>query len=203
MRNLLASFIVMFCVVSFAVGPVMATDEEMTLIQPKEQWLFNPNVDRMVAIGLHEGDTRMWMNVDDIPDGKGGVITALCLEDLISQPIFPAAAPARGGGMFCLADIVPVFFPLQFTATAYVSGGRNPQTGEAIKIPAKKINDCAIFVEYAQTTTAIPLLHTISCLDQSAGAVIRGAFKSIAVEARQNTLKIRFTMFLTGGSPVE
>jgi hypothetical protein len=148
MRNLLASFIVMFGVVSFAVGPVMATDEEMTLIQPKDQWLYNPNVDRLVAMGITQGERRVWMD-EVIPDGTGVMISALCIKELTSQEVFPAVAPARGGGMFCLDDIMPVFFPVQFSATVITSDGRNPQTGEAIKKKPGKINiflNCAIFV---------------------------------------------------------
>ena len=162
MRSLIASFIVMVCLVSFTVGSVGATD----VAPPNHPKLFDPNKVRFLAMGLPQGETRKWM--DEIIPNDNGDIMALCLKYLTTQQLFPAAGPAFGNGMFCLANPVTVVTPFQFLATGIVSHGRNPQTGAAIKIPAKKILNCTILVENVTMTssTSNSLLHTVTCTNE-------------------------------------
>ena len=152
MRSLTASFIVMFCVVTFTVGPVAATEPGL----PNQPKLFNPATDRIVAMGLPQGETRVWMDVM-IPNDNGGIM-ALCLKYLTTQRIFPAAGPARGGGMFCLADLM-VAGPFQWSADVHTfirtAGG-----DQEIHV---SFEDCKILVEDVTITTTLPTLHTITC----------------------------------------
>ncbi len=151
MRRLLASFIVMFCLVSFTVGPVAATDPGL----PNHPKLYNPNEVRILAMGLPQG-TRVWMDVN-IPNGNGGIM-ALCLKYLIAQPIFPAAGPARGGSMFCLANLM-VETPFQSKADVHIfnrsTGGSMPHSFVC--------NDALILIGNTTGTTTMPRTLTITC----------------------------------------
>ena len=152
MRSLTASFIVMFCVVSFTVGPVAATDPGL----PNHPKLLNPATDRMVVMGIPEDEPRMWMDVT-LPNGNGGIM-ALCLKYLIAQQVFPGAAPALGGNLFCLSNLI-VAGPFQWSADVHTfirtAGG-----DQEIHV---SFEDCKILVEDVTITTTLPTLHTITC----------------------------------------
>jgi len=178
MRSLIASFIVMVCLVSFTVGSVGATD----VAPPNHPKLFDPNKVRFLAMGLPQGETRKWMD-EIIPNDNGGIM-ALCLKYLTTQKLFPAAGPAFGNGMFCLANPVTVT-PFQFLATGIVSHGRNPQTGEAIKIPAKKVLNCTILVENVTMTSSTSnplLLHTVACTNEMQPPSFIGTYYDSSIE---------------------
>lgn len=151
MKSLLAVFIAIFGLVSFTVGSVAAKNGAAA----NHTKLFNPNTNRLIAIGLPPGETRTW--VDEIIFDDDGDIRGLCLKNLTGQRIFPAAGPAVGGGMVCLADLVPVG-PFQFSATVVIpTDQKAPTDSEIKKFSAKLLKKgskgdsiilkCSIFIE--------------------------------------------------------
>ncbi len=95
--------------------------------------------------------------VVNIPNGNGGIM-ALCLKYLIAQPIFPAAGPARGGSMFCLANLM-VETPFQSKADVHIfnrsTGGSMPHSFVC--------NDALILIGNTTGTTTMPRTLTITC----------------------------------------
>jgi hypothetical protein len=152
MRRLLTSFIVMFCVVSFTVGPVAATDPGL----PNQINIVEPSVHTVVLMAIPQGQTREWTR-KNIPNGNGGIM-AICLDYLLGQRVYPAAAPTLGGNMICLADLLGG--PFQWKAAVHTF---------TRLVPGKPIHhticdDALILAEFATTTTEFTT-HTISCDD--------------------------------------
>jgi hypothetical protein len=108
--------------------------------------LLSADEDRVILGGLPPGESRVWK--ERVFSHGDGVTTALCAEDLTLQPIFPAAAPARGAGVLCLADLT-VLGPQELTATVYLSGRLIGSSRQVVVQP-----DCRIFVE--EESTPVP-----------------------------------------------
>ncbi len=226
MRNLLASFIVMFCVVSFTVGPVAAKNGA----QPNHPKLFNPKTDRFVAIGLPQGENRVW--VDEVIPTEERDIVALCLKDLTSQRMFPGAGPAVRGSMFCLADIETVFYPFQLSATVIVRHARNPFTASPAIFRAKPhsfpskgpsdrdikkfsskvlkkgskgdalIPNCSILIENEPIISGGTISeepsrqHVITCSSTAGPTSLYGAFRSGAIDGGQSEVPVDLELVL-------
>ena len=124
-------------IVLCAVQPSPAQADSMAL--PNRPPLLSPDEDRVFVGGLPPGERRV-LKERIFSDGE--VITsALCAENLMLQPIFPAGAPARGQGVWCLADLT-VRGPQELTATVYLSGQLIGRSRQLVVHP-----DCRIFVE--------------------------------------------------------
>jgi hypothetical protein len=148
----------MFCVVSFTVGPVAATEPGL----PNQHSILIPSKHRMVVMGIPEDATRTWMN-EWIPNGNGGIM-ALCLKYIFAQQVFPANAPALGGSMFCLANLT-VVTPFQSSADIHIFTRDTPGR----ELNHRICNDALILAENT-TTTGIQKTVTISCRTDEGGA---------------------------------
>ena len=193
MKSFLTVLIAIFGLVSFAVGSVAAQDAE-ALNHPK---LFNPNTNRLIAIGLPQGETRAWKS-EIIPDDDGDIM-GLCLKNLTGQPIFPDTGPAVGGGMFCLADLMPVG-PFQFSARVVIPTDQKAPTDSELKKFSKKvlkkgsagdsiILKCSIFIENEifisrGTTSEEPSRqHVVTCPSENGQASLVAEFSTQSITA--------------------
>jgi hypothetical protein len=138
MNPSLSVAVAMLGLVLCVVPPPGAEADDMAL--PTHPPLLSPDKDRVIVGGLPPGESRVWKE-RVFSDGYGTTTTALCAEDLTLQPIFPAAAPARGEGVLCLGDI-EVVSPQERTATVYLSGRLLGSSRQLVAHP-----DCRIFVE--------------------------------------------------------
>lgn len=136
MNHSISAVIAMFGLVLCAVPPSGAEADGMAL--PNHPSLLSPDEDRVIVGGLPDGESRVWKE-RVFSDGDGAT-TALCVENLILQPIFPAAAPARGEGVLCLANVTVVGLQ-ERTATVYLSGWLAESSRGLVVQP-----DCHIFV---------------------------------------------------------
>ncbi len=191
MKNLLTVFIVIFGLVSFAVGSMAAQNAEV-LNHPK---LFKSNTNRLIAIGLPQGETRAWRG--EIIPGDDGNIIGLCLKNLTGQRIFPAAGPAVGGGMFCLSDLVPVG-PFQLSARVVIPTDQKSPTDSELKKFSKKILKkgtkgdsiilkCSIFIEneiFISRGTASEepsRQHVVTCPSENGQASLMAEFSTQSI----------------------
>ena len=174
MRAFLAALLVMFGLVSFSAAPLSANGENL----PNDPKLFDPNEDRILAAGLLPGQTREWKERVFLNDD--GNTTALCVEDLTLQQIFPEAGPAVGGGAFCFGEIM-IVGANEYAATVFHSE-YFPVSDGAIKIPAKKIVNCTLLVKEGTlipgvaTLTEPPRLHVVTCPSDDGTSPLIGSF---------------------------
>lgn len=149
----IAGVIVLFYVITFSVSLAGAAGNG----PPNHPKLLDPNKDRVIFTGLPPEQTRTWTE-RVFPNGQG-THTALCIENLTLQRIFPGAAPAVGEGVFCLADITPAG-QNEFHAIGFLSGClRGGKARQLLEFP-----HCQVLVENGSTTThAIPRHHAVTC----------------------------------------
>lgn len=114
-RRIIPVLLIMLSLTFLAVEAISAKGKGRQVYPP----LFKPNQSHLAVWGLAPKDTRVWKE-RVFPNGQGNV-TALCIENLVTQRIFPAAGPARGDGVFCLGDLQQVGVN-EYKATAYRSG---------------------------------------------------------------------------------
>jgi hypothetical protein len=87
---------------------------------PNQPKLLSPNEDNLVVMALPTGQTGMWS--ERVFPNDAGNHTALCLEHLTLQRVFPEAAPAVGEGVFCLWDITMIGVNEWLVPTVSLSG---------------------------------------------------------------------------------
>jgi len=141
MKNEIAVRVAVLCLCLCAAHPTGARGDDAAL--PNHPPLLSADEDRVFVGGLPPGESRVWQ--ERVFSHGAGITTALCAEDLTLQSIFPAAAPARGAGVLCLADLT-VLGPQELTATVYLSGRLIGSSRQLVVQP-----DCRIFVEEGST----------------------------------------------------
>lgn len=176
----MALLVIGTALVPFAVGPVAAQDQDL----PNHPMLVNPNEHSVFYTGLPPGQSRVWKE-RVFPNGMGNT-TALCLENLPIQQIFPAAGPAVGGGVFCFGDLT-IVGAHEFAAMGFYSGQLRGQARQLLEFPT-----CRILVAGASTPipgvatltsslTSTPRQHVFTCSDES-GTSIKGDFLAPGIE---------------------
>lgn len=166
--------------VSFAVGPAAANGQD----PPNHPKLVDPNEHSVFYTGLPPGQSRVWKE-RVFPNGMGNT-TALCLENLPIQPIFPAAGPTRGGGVFCFGDLT-IVGAHELTAKGFYSGQLRGQARQLLEFP-----NCRILVAGASTPipgvatltsslTSTLRQHVFTCSDEN-GTSLKGDFLAPGIE---------------------
>jgi hypothetical protein len=170
--------IAMLGVVLCAVPPSGADADDVAL---RSTPLLSPDKDHVIVGGLPAGENRVWK--ERVFSDGDGTTTALCVEDLILQPIFPAAAPAHGEGVLCLADVT-VVGSQERTATIYLSGRLGGRSRQVVVRP-----DCRILVE--EERKPVPevdddgdqlYLHVFTCRSDGMRATLIGQFLTTGLE---------------------
>ncbi len=87
---------------------------------PNQPKLLSPNEDNLVVVALPTEQTGMW--TERVFPNNAGNHTALCLEGLTLQRVFPEAAPAVGEGVFCLWDLTMIGVNEWLVPTVSLSG---------------------------------------------------------------------------------
>jgi len=179
MNHSISAVIAMLGLVLCAVHPSGAEADDAAL--PNHPPLLSPAKVRVIVGGLPPGESRVWK--ERVFSDGDGTTKALCAEDLTLQPIFPAAAPARGEGVLCLADVT-VVGPQERTATAYLSGRLRGISRQVVARP-----DCRIFVEEGSTPLPAvnddgdPLyLHVYTCRSDGMRGTLFGRFLTTGLE---------------------
>jgi hypothetical protein len=175
----ISAIITMLGLVLCVLHPSSAEADDLAL--PNHPPLLRPDKDCVIVGGLPPGESRVWK--ERVFSDGDGLTTALCAEDLTLQPIFPAAAPARGAGVLCLADL-PLPGSKELTATVYLSGRLIGSSRQVVVQP-----DCRIFVaEGSAAVQAVnddgaPLyLHVFTCRSDGMRGTLIGRFLTTGLE---------------------
>ena len=135
--------------------------------------LLNPKKDRRFLIGQPPKQDRIWQ--ERVISYDHGSTTAVCLDRLLSQRMFPVTGPTVTGTIFCVGDRTPVGSQ-ESTATVFLSS--KPKKHQFRHFVVFK--ECQIFVsdgtpsapEVTTVTGSFPL-HVITC-PSSEGRTIPG-----------------------------
>ncbi len=135
---------------------------------PNHPKFLNPDVDRVLVMGLPADHTRVWEE-RTFPNDDGNQL-ALCVDHLTSQRIFPAAGPAVGDGMFCLADLT-ITGVHQFSAKVILASRLVDSTSErSVVFP-----NCSVLVERENDSSGVTTLnrlsrqHVVTCSSDNGG----------------------------------
>jgi len=158
-----------------ALQPSSAEADDVAL--PNHPPLLSPDEDRVIVGGLPPGESRVWK--ERVFSVGERITTAICVEGVTLQPIYPAGAPARGDGVLCLADITEVG-PQERTATVYLSGRLAESSRRLVVQP-----DCHIFVGDGDMSVAeidhedeSPHEHVLTCASGDTLPAVLGRFLS-------------------------
>jgi hypothetical protein len=147
---------------------------------PNHPKLVNPNEHSVFYTGLPPGQPRVWK--ERVFPNETGNTTALCLEGLPLQQIFPAAGPSVAVGVFCFGDLT-IVGSHEFTAKGFFSGPLQGQGRQLLEFP-----QCRILV--AGQSTPIPGVatlastlqqHVFTCLNDM-GTSLKGDFLALSIE---------------------